>query len=145
MLNGGHAPNALPQLAAANVNCRLLPDESSENVLRTLKTVLADPEISIVAMQPARPAPSSPLKPEIVESVEKIAGQVWPGVPVIPIMGTGATDGKYFRSAGIPAYGVSGIFSDIDDVRAHGRDERVSVASFYEGLEFNYRLLRSLQ
>ena len=145
MLNGGHAPNALPQLAAANVNCRLLPDESPENVLRTLKTVLADPEISIVATQPARPAPSSPLTPEIVDAVEKIAGQLWPGIPVIPIMGTGATDGKYFRSAGIPAYGVSGVFSDIDDVRAHGRDERVSVASFYEGLEFNYRLLRSLR
>ncbi len=144
MIEGGHARNALPQLAAANVNCRLLPDESPENVLLTLHTVVADPAISITAGEAAVPAPASPLKPEIVGTVEKIVGQLWPGIPVIPSMGTGATDGKYLRSAGVPAYGVSGVFSDIDDVRAHGRDERIGVESFYEGLEFNYRLLKAL-
>jgi acetylornithine deacetylase/succinyl-diaminopimelate desuccinylase-like protein len=144
MIEGGHARNALPQLAAANVNCRLLPDEPPENVPRTLNSVLADPAISVTVVQAAVPAPASPLKQEIVGVVEKIVGELWPGVPVVPEMSTGSTDGKYFRSAGIPAYGVSGIFGDIDDVRAHGRDERIGVEPFYQGLEFNYRLLKTL-
>jgi acetylornithine deacetylase/succinyl-diaminopimelate desuccinylase-like protein len=144
MIEGGHARNALPQLAKVNVNCRMLPDDTIENVRRTLETVVADPQISVSVREPGTGAPASPLKPEIVRAIEKTVAQMWPGVPVIPDMAGGATDGKYLRAAGIPAYGVSGIFSDLDDVRAHGRDERITTKAFYEGLTFNYRLLKAL-
>jgi len=89
-------------------------------------------------------APASPLNPEVMRKLEAITQSMWPGVPVIPVMGTGATDSKYLRQAGIPAYGVTGTFTDVDDVRAHGRDERVGVKEFYEAREFLYRLMRSL-
>jgi len=84
------------------------------------------------------------LTPEILDAIERTTDEMWPGVPVIPTMSTGATDGLYLRNAGIPVYGVSGIFGEIDDVRAHGRDERISIRSFYEGQEFLYRLTKRL-
>jgi acetylornithine deacetylase/succinyl-diaminopimelate desuccinylase-like protein len=144
MLSGGHAENALPQTARAVVNCRMLPDETADNVLATVHRVLADSQITVKQLRQPQPSPLSPLRKDILGIVEKITESMWPGVPVTPIMSTGASDGRYLRQAGIPVYGVSGIFGDIDDVRAHGRDERVGVKEFYDGLEFTYRFIKAL-
>lgn len=144
LLQGGHAENALPQTARATVNCRILPHESPEEVQRTLARVVADDQVRIEPVMQPRPSPPSPLRPEVMKPIEEITRALWPGVPVMPIMSTGATDSLYLRRAGIPMYGVSGLFSDIDDVRAHGKDERLAVASLHEGQEFLYRLVRSL-
>ena len=144
MLQGGHAPNALPQTAKANVNCRMLPGDTAEEVRQTLVGVLADDAITVTPVAPAKPSPPSPLRPDVMGPIERITAEMWPGVPVVPVMGTGATDGLYLRKAGIPTYGVDGIFEDVDDTRAHGRDERIRVKSFYEGQEFLYRLVKAL-
>lgn len=143
-LEAGHADNALPQTARALVNCRMLPGSRAEDVERELVRVLSDPEIAVTMMDAPTEAPASPLDPEVFGAVERVTSELWPGVPVVPMMGTGATDSKYFRLAGIPAYGVSGLFTDIDDVRMHGRDERLGVRQFYEGQEFLYRLVLAL-
>jgi acetylornithine deacetylase/succinyl-diaminopimelate desuccinylase-like protein len=144
MLAGGHAENALPQSARAVVNCRMLPDDSLENVLATLHRVLADSQIIITRLGQPRPGPLSPLRKEVMDNVEDLTSSMWPGVTVTPVMSTGASDGKFLRQAGIPVYGVSGIFADIDDVRAHGKDERIGVKEFYRGVEFMYRFIRAL-
>ncbi len=144
MLEGGHAENALPQRAAAVVNCRILPNQPAEEVLATLRRVVADPEVKIVPIAEAKPSPPSPLTPEIMGAIERTSEEMWPGVPVIPTMSTGATDALYLRRVGIPVYGVSGVFGDIDDVRAHGRDERIHSTWFFDGLEFCYRLVKRL-
>jgi acetylornithine deacetylase/succinyl-diaminopimelate desuccinylase-like protein len=144
MLSGGHAENALPQLARATVNCRVLPGEDPEAVRKTLERVVANEKLTITELAPAKPSQPSPLTREVMGPIERITQEMWPGVPVVPTMTTGATDGLFFRNAGIPIYGVSGIFSDIDDSRAHGRDERMPVQSFYEGQEFLWRLVRAL-
>jgi acetylornithine deacetylase/succinyl-diaminopimelate desuccinylase-like protein len=143
-VEGGHADNALPQMARAVVNCRLLPDESPATVLDTLVRVLADPAIVVTPMAEPKPSPASPLQPAIVAAVERVTTEIWPGVPVVPIMSTGATDGLTLRRAGMPVYGVSGLFDDIDDVRAHGKDERMGVREFFDGLEFMYRLMKEV-
>src|SRR5262249_38756086 len=132
-LDAGHADNALPQTARALVNCRMHPDDPPAWVEKTLIEVLADPRIAVTAVGEARPSPPSPLQPEILGPVERITSEMWPGVSVLPILSTGATDSLYLRRAGIPMYGVSGLFGDVDDVRAHGRDERILVGSFDEG------------
>ncbi|HTY36819.1 MAG TPA: M20/M25/M40 family metallo-hydrolase [Bacteroidota bacterium] len=144
MLSGGHAENALPQSARAVVNCRMLPDDSEEHVLATFHRVLADSQIIVTQIAPARPGPLSPLRQDLMTIVEKLTSSMWPGVTVTPVMSTGASDGKFLRQAGIPVYGVSGMFADIDDVRAHGRDERFGVKEFYDGVEFTYRFLHML-
>jgi acetylornithine deacetylase/succinyl-diaminopimelate desuccinylase-like protein len=144
MLDAGHAENALPQAAAAVVNCRMLPGSSPEEVRQTLVDVVSDEKVAITAMGAPTPSPPSPLNPEIMQPIERITEELWPGVPVVPTMVTGATDGLYLRNAGIPTYGVSGLFEDIDDNRAHGRDERLGVKAFFEGQEFLYRLVRAL-
>jgi acetylornithine deacetylase/succinyl-diaminopimelate desuccinylase-like protein len=144
MLSGGHAANALPQIASANVNCRILPGEEPSAVKATVTRVLADPKIDVAFVDQAKPSPPSPLQPEIMNPIETITKAMWPGVIVVPTMGTGATDGLYLRNAGIPTYGVEGIFYDIDDNREHGKDERVGVKQYYEGLEFQYRLIKAL-
>jgi acetylornithine deacetylase/succinyl-diaminopimelate desuccinylase-like protein len=144
MLSGGHAENALPQTVRAVVNCRMLPDDSVENVLGTLRRVLADSQITLTQLGQPRPGPLSPLRKDVMDIVEKLTSSMWPGVEVTPIMSTGASDGKFLRQAGIPVYGVSGIFADIDDVRAHGRDERIGVKEFYAGVEFTYQFVKSL-
>lgn len=143
-LDAGHADNALPQRAAALVNCRILPGEPPEDVLETLRRVVANEKITITPTNDATPSPPSPLTAEVLGPIEQITEAMWPGVPVIPTMSTGATDGLYLRQRGIPVYGVSGIFSDVDDVRAHGQDERILVGSFNDGLEFLYRLTKAL-
>ncbi len=144
MLEAGHAENALPQRARAIVNCRILPGEDPAAVLTTLKLIVSDPDVSITPTNEATPSPPSPLTAEVLGPVEEITEAMWPGVPVIPIMSTGATDGLYLRQQGIPVYGVSGLFGDVDDVRAHGRDERILIRSFHEGQEFLYRLVKAL-
>ncbi len=144
MLNGGHAENALPQTATAVVNCRILPGEDPEKIKETLVNVFADKEISVTAIKPAKVSPPSPLNPDVFGPVEKITKEMWPGVAVVPVMSTGATDGAYLRNSGIPTYGVSGIFGDVNDVRAHGRDERIGIKSFYEGQEFLYRVVKEM-
>ena len=143
LLQGGHAENALPQLARAVVNCRMLPDDTTENVMQTLVREVADKEIAVTPVAQARPGPASPLSPDLMRALDRVTSAMWPGVPVVPVMGTGATDGKWFRMAGIATYGL-GAFEDVDDIRAHGRDERMGVRQFYEGREFLYRLIRAL-
>jgi acetylornithine deacetylase/succinyl-diaminopimelate desuccinylase-like protein len=144
MLQAGHARNALPQKATANVNCRILPQESVEDVQRTLVRVFADDGIKVTlrstASAPA--APVSPLDAKVMKPIEQLTARMWKGLTVIPIMGTGATDSAYLRAKGIPMYGVSGLFGDIADVRAHGRDERVGAAQLYDSQDFLYRLVK---
>jgi acetylornithine deacetylase/succinyl-diaminopimelate desuccinylase-like protein len=144
MLQAGHARNALPQKATANVNCRVLPQETVEDVQRTLTRVFADDQIKVtLRLQAGAPAaPVSALNPLVIKPIEELTGRMWKGVTVIPIMGTGATDSAYLRARGIPMYGVSGLFGDIADVRAHGRDERVGVAQLYDSQDFLYRLVK---
>ena len=143
-LAGGHANNALPQLATANVNCRILPGVAPESVEARLIEVLGDPKIAVSFVKKANPSSPSPLRPDVMNAVESLTREMFPGVVVVPVMSTGATDGLYFRNAGIPTYGIEGTFGDMDDVRAHGRDERVGVKQYFEGLEFMYRLIKSL-
>lgn len=144
MLEGGHAVNALPQTARATVNCRVLPGESIEDVQKTLVTILADEQIAVTpASVPVASAPS-PLNREIFDAIARHTGEFWPGIPIIPTMSAGATDGSFLRNAGIPTYGHSGLAGDIDDNRLHGRDERVLVQSFHDGIEYLYRLVKTL-
>jgi acetylornithine deacetylase/succinyl-diaminopimelate desuccinylase-like protein len=143
-LEGGHARNALPQLAAANVNCRVFPDDSLDYVMTTLKRVIDDDRVVVkVDDQEANSGPS-PLRPDIIRSMNRVTDTLWPGVTVIPFMSTGATDGRSLRPIGIPTYGVQGFFGDPTDNRAHGRDERMLVSSFYEGQTFLYELVKDL-
>jgi len=142
MLSGGHAPNALPQRARANVNCRLLPDEDPAEVQRTLERVAAVPTLRITPVDQAKNSPPSPLTAEVLGAIERVTAEMWPGVPVVPTMSTGATDGLYLRNAGIPVYGVSGLF--YGETYAHGMNERIPAAAFYEGQEFLYRLVKAL-
>jgi acetylornithine deacetylase/succinyl-diaminopimelate desuccinylase-like protein len=144
MLAAGHATNALPQLASANVNCRILPGVSPSSVRDKLVEVVADPQIKISFVGAATPSKPSPLRPDVMNAVESLTREMFPGVVVVPVMSTGATDGLYLRNGEIPTYGIDGTFGDIDDVRAHGRDERVGVKQFFEGLEFEYRLIKAL-
>jgi len=144
MLEGGHAPNALPQLAAANVNCRVLPDDSLQYVMDTLRKVIADGQVAVSITNQEENSPSSPLRPDLVSAITRVTDSMWPGVIVLPTLGTGATDGRYLRAVGIATYGVQGFFNERDDNRAHGRDERMMVRSFYEGQTFLYELVKAL-
>ena len=153
MLSGGHAPNALPQTARANVNCRIFPGEDPEHVRKMLEHVAADSRVS-VTMVPEKTAdrqlipivavPPSPLLPELTSALERTLATMWPGLPVVPTMSTGASDGKFLRIAGIPTYGIACMFFDMDDHRSHGKDERVGVQDFYDGVEFGYRFVKTL-
>ena len=144
-LDAGHAENALPQMARATINCRVIPSEDPADVRATLTRLVNDPAVKVTASATSAPvSPASPLRPDLMEAIERVSAELFPGVPVIPVMSTGATDGAYLRTAGIPTYGVSGLFEDIDDVRAHGRDERLAVNAFYEAREFLYRLIRAV-
>ncbi|MGC1485592.1 MAG: M20/M25/M40 family metallo-hydrolase [Candidatus Acidiferrum sp.] len=144
MLEGGHAINALPQLAAATVNCRVLPEDSTEYVQSTLEKVVSDDKVSIKNFGEFTKGPASPMRPDVLKAVTDVTNSVWPGVPTVPIMVMGATDGRYLRAVGIPCYGVQGFFMDRDDIRFHGRDERLGVQSFYEGQAFLYELVKHL-
>ena len=144
MLSGGHAPNALPQTAKANVNCRRLPGATAESVLGTLRRVIADTSVELTAETESPQSPPSPLRKDVEAAVRAASTAIARNIPLIPNMETGATDGLYFRNAGIPTYGINGIAIDTDDVRMHGRDERVNIGAFERGQEFAYRLIRGL-
>jgi acetylornithine deacetylase/succinyl-diaminopimelate desuccinylase-like protein len=145
MLSGGHATNALPQLAEANVNCRIYPTGTAEQVRDELTRVIADTAVQIIIRSQRPATPPSALIPEVMNPVTQITHEMFGNIPVIPTMSTGATDSRFFRAAGVPAFGVSGLFSDPSvDARAHGRDERMRMQSFYEGQEFLYRLTKAL-
>jgi acetylornithine deacetylase/succinyl-diaminopimelate desuccinylase-like protein len=143
-LLAGHANNALPQMAGANVNCRILPGVSPASVKAKLVEILADPKIAVAFVDEAHPSKPSPLRPDVVAIVESLTKQMYPGAIVVPVMSTGATDGLFLRNGEIPTYGVEGTFGDMDDVRMHGKDERVGVKQYFEGLEFQYRLIKAL-
>jgi acetylornithine deacetylase/succinyl-diaminopimelate desuccinylase-like protein len=143
-IDGGHAENALPQRARATLQCRVIPGESWETIRDELRTVLADPAITLTVLTAARPSPESPPSPAILSSVERVAHALWPEVIVLPQMAAGASDSVYTLGAGLPSYGIDGMFDDLDDGRAHGRDERIGVQAFSDEVEFTYRLMREL-
>ncbi len=153
-VNAGHANNALPQRAEAIVNCRLLPGHTKQEIRETLVRALDDPAIAVHYMSdsftPSETVPTTPvftphpLRSDVLNAVDKIAGEMWPGTPVIPTMARGASDGIYTTAAGMPTYIVAGVAVDRDDDREHGRDERVGTESFYRGLDFWYRFLKTL-
>jgi acetylornithine deacetylase/succinyl-diaminopimelate desuccinylase-like protein len=144
MLSGGHAVNALPQTARASVNCRILPGEPVEEVQKTLARMIADEQVSVTPTGTPVLSPPSPLNPQLMRAVERLTAEFWPGIPVIPTMLAAATDGSFLRNAGIPTYGHSGLANDVNDVRVHGRDERILVKSFHDGHEYLYRLVKAL-
>jgi acetylornithine deacetylase/succinyl-diaminopimelate desuccinylase-like protein len=143
-LDGGHANNALPQTAGANVNCRMLPDERPEDVVETIRRVVADTAVRVTITSEPVASPPSPLEAEVLEPIDSVTATMWPGAAVVPSMDAGASDGLFLRNAGMPVYGVSGVALDYDDIRWHGRDERITVEAFYQGLEYTYRLVRAL-
>ncbi len=144
LLEGGHAMNALPQLAAANVNCRVLPQDSVDSVTAALKKVFADDQVQVKIAEEVTRGPASPINPQLMSAVNKVTDSLWPNVTVVPTMVMGATDGRSLRVAGIPTYGIQGFFLDPKDFRAHGRDERMPVQAFYEGQTFLYDLVKTL-
>jgi acetylornithine deacetylase/succinyl-diaminopimelate desuccinylase-like protein len=126
-LEGGHADNALPQLAAALVNCRLLPGDTLEGTRAALAAVIADDRVVLTPVGSFDAGPVGLPPPELMTAIERVTARQFPGIPVLPIMMSGATDGRFLRKAGVPTYGVAGPFNDVDDVRAHGRDERILI------------------
>ena len=145
MLSAGHAQNALPQRATANINCRIFPGISREAVRAALIKQIADPQVSVTAGGIAGPrgeAPAPPLTPQIMGPIEQVSAELWPGIPVIPILQAGATDGKALTAGGIPTYGVQGIFYEPDLGRIHGLNERIGVTSLYEARDFLYKLVK---
>jgi acetylornithine deacetylase/succinyl-diaminopimelate desuccinylase-like protein len=154
MLKGGHAPNALPAEAQANVNCRILPGHSQEETRQTLIKLFDDPKLTveykaddgtISAEAPARVSlPPPPPRADVFGPLREVTAELWPGIPVIPVMDAGASDSIYTMQAGLPSYGIGGVGVGFDDVRAHGRDERVGVESFYTSVEFYYLFLKAL-
>jgi acetylornithine deacetylase/succinyl-diaminopimelate desuccinylase-like protein len=153
LLSGGHAPNALPQSAHANVNCRIFPGGDPEDVGKTLERVVENRKVKISLVPektadgtliPVVAVPPSPLLPEVTATLERTLASMWPGLAVVPTMSTGATDGKYLRIAGIPTYGIACMFFDMEDDRAHGKDERIELQEYYDGVEFGYRFIKAL-
>jgi acetylornithine deacetylase/succinyl-diaminopimelate desuccinylase-like protein len=144
MLQGGHAVNALPQLATAQVNCRIIPGEPVEDVKAALVRVLDDDQITVTQTHMAVLSAPSALHEEVMGAIEKLTKEFFPGAVVLPTMSAGATDGSYLRNAGIPTYGHSGMAVDVNENRVHGRDERAPQRSFYHGNEYLYRLVKTL-
>jgi acetylornithine deacetylase/succinyl-diaminopimelate desuccinylase-like protein len=143
-LFAGHADNALPQLARATVNCRLLPDDPPDSAEAVLRRVVGDTAVHISRVREATLSPASPLRPDVIQPATALAHQMWPGAVVVPEMSTGASDGLYVRNAGIPVYGVSAVFERIDDIRAHGRDERIGVKAYHDAAAYWYQLVKTL-
>jgi acetylornithine deacetylase/succinyl-diaminopimelate desuccinylase-like protein len=154
MLSAGQAPNALPQFANANVNCRILPGHTQEETRQTLIRVFADPLVKVQYKDDAgalfdkgtervSPAPP-PLRPDIFDPLKKVMAEMYPGLPILPQMETGASDSIYTMAAGIPSYGINGVAIDTNDIRAHARDERVNILSYDRGVDFYYRYLQAL-
>ncbi|HEX7158663.1 MAG TPA: M20/M25/M40 family metallo-hydrolase [Edaphobacter sp.] len=154
MLSAGQAPNALPQFAKANVNCRILPGYTQEQIRQQLIKVVDDPAVTVQYKDDAgnlfdkgtdrvSPVPP-PLRPDIFGPLNKVVAEMHSGLPILPEMETGASDSIYTIAAGMPSYGINGVAIDVDDVRAHGRDERLRISSFDDGVDFYYRFLRAL-
>jgi len=144
MLDGGHATNALPQRARANIDCRIFPGVSDETVRRTLEEVVADPAVKVMTLETRGPPAIAPqLTPAILGPLEKLTAEFWPGVPVVPMMQPGATDGEFLNAAGIPTYGIEAVFIGPDLGNVHGLNEYVGVQSLLQGREFMYRLVRA--
>jgi len=144
LLSAGHANNALPQRADANINCRIFPGTSVEEVRAKLEQLVADPQIKVTASDKRSEVPKGPqpLTPDVVKPVETVAARMWPGLPVVPFMSAGATDGAFLTPAGIPTYGISGMFTDPDGNGAHGLNERMRITSVYEGRDFLYEVVK---
>jgi acetylornithine deacetylase/succinyl-diaminopimelate desuccinylase-like protein len=145
MLSAGHAGNALPQRATANINCRIFPGVTRDAVREKLVELIGDPQVSVSKVSVSRnetSAAAPPLTPQILGPIEKLSAEMWPGIPVVPTLQAGATDGVALTAAGIPTYGVSGIFYEPDLGRIHGLNERLGVTSLYDGREFLYRLVK---
>ncbi|HEY4954397.1 MAG TPA: M20/M25/M40 family metallo-hydrolase, partial [Gemmatimonadaceae bacterium] len=146
-ITGGHAVNALPQRAEATVNCRILPGNNPAVVETTLRSLVADTAVAVTRADTATASPPSPLPAGVERTISSVAASFWGPLPVVPNMETGATDGLFLRNAGLPVYGVNGLFVDPNsgpDTRAHGLDERIGVKEFYDQLEFTYRLMKAL-
>ena len=143
-LDGGHAANALPQTAGARINCRILPDETPQDVEAALRRAVADDKVEVSITDAGGASPMSPMREDLLGATRMLTSQFWPGVAALPYMVMGGTDGSALRKAGIPSYGVQGIFYESADIRFHGRDERVGVREFYEAQEFLYRLVKEL-
>jgi acetylornithine deacetylase/succinyl-diaminopimelate desuccinylase-like protein len=144
MAQAGHAENALPQRAAAIIQCRMIPGDTQDVTLDLIRSGLDDPQVKLSVISPAEAEPESPLPPTLMKTVKAVVGEMWPGVAVFPSMDVGASDALFSRIAGVPTYGLDGMFYDVDDNRAHGRDERTAIQSFYEDVEFNYRLMKAI-
>lgn len=143
-LQAGHAENALPMRARATIQCRLAPGEDVAAMPAALAAVAADPRVEVTVAFAPLVAPASPLEPAVLAAARRVAGELWPGLTVMPTMQVASTDSSLLRAAGIRTFDVNGFAVDVEDNRAHGRDERIEVASFYEGLEFQYRFMRAL-
>lgn len=143
-LDGGHAENALPQTAGARINCRILPDQSPEEVEAALRAAVADEQVTVREVSASSASPMSPMRDDVFAATRSLTSALWPGVVTVPYMVMGGTDGSMLRRAAVPTYGVQGIFYDAADIRFHGRDERVGVREFYEAQEFLYRLVKEL-
>ena len=144
MIDGGQGESALPERVRAVVQCRVIPGEDPVQIEARLQSVIADPAIKLSVFTPAELSPESPLSPRVVSAVESVAKSMWPEVAILPEMSAGASDSAFTRAAGMPSYGVDGTFDDLDDSRAHGRDERIGIEAFNEELEFTYRLMKTL-
>lgn len=144
LLQGGHAENALPQMAMATVNCRLLPDEDPAGVDRALRQAVANPAIALARVSEPHPSAPTPVDPQLFARIAEAGQSLWGKLPVRPYMSAGATDSVYLRAAGMPVYVFNGIAYDVDDDRSHGQDERIRVDSYYQSLEFTWRLLKAL-
>ena len=144
LVQGGQSESALPMRAQATIQCRLLPDEKPDAVIETFKRVIDDPAVTIAVAYAPVASPEAKLDPAVVARIERVTAEMWPGVGVVPVMSSGASDNVYFRGAGLETFGVSGTAIEEGDSRAHGRDERVGVEAFYQSLEFSYRLVKAL-
>ncbi|MBS0331254.1 MAG: M20/M25/M40 family metallo-hydrolase, partial [Proteobacteria bacterium] len=137
LLDGGHAENALPQRAGANINCRMFPGDTMEGTKAQLEKAIADPGVKLIPLQPIRPKSTpAPMNPKVMSAFEKTAAKYWPGVPVIPTMSTGASDALYLIPVGIPTYGVPGFWSGPEGSGAHGLNEHQSAKSVYTGRDY---------
>jgi acetylornithine deacetylase/succinyl-diaminopimelate desuccinylase-like protein len=142
-ITGGHAPNALPQHAHANINCRILPGVPIASVKEAIVKVLADGKISVAAIgDPGIQSPPPPLSARILDPVRAVSAKIWPGVAIVPTMSTGATDGRFLNAHGMPTYGLSGMFHDAEGARAHGLNERIRVVSLMNGRRFLYEVVK---
>ncbi|HEY1550829.1 MAG TPA: M20/M25/M40 family metallo-hydrolase [Kofleriaceae bacterium] len=143
-LEAGHADNALPQLARATINCRLVPGDKVDDVLAKLVATIGDPNVAIALLDRDVASAPSPVDKQLFAAVETLTHKFWPGIPVVPTMSSGATDGRFLRNAGIPTYGHSGLAGNILDPRAHGKDERISIKAFDKGVQYLYELVMLL-